>query len=102
MKKFLGKIKSKKGETFIELLIAILIVAFGCFLIATMFNTSMNLNITAQNKDKDFYQAITEMESESQSKDDNYKMLITDESGKTTDVTVSTYGDGKLSAYRKN
>lgn len=102
MKKFLGKIKSKKGETFIELLIAILIVAFGCFLIATMFNTSMNLNITAQNKDKDFYQAITEMESESQSKDDDYTMLIKDENGKTTEVTVSTYGDGKLSAYRKN
>ena len=102
MKEFLKKIKSKQGETFIELLIAILIVAFGCFLIATMFNASMNLNITAQNKDKDFYQAITDMESENNIKDKNYKMLITDESGKTTDVTVNTYGDGKLSAYRKN
>ena len=102
MKKFLGKIKSKQGETFIELLIAILIVAFGCFLIATMFNASMNLNITAQNKDKDFYQAITDMESENNIKDKNYKILITDERKETTDVTVNTYGDGKLSAYRKN
>lgn len=104
MKPFIRKLKSKKGESLAEILIAILIIAFGCMLIAAMYSASMSMNLDAQDADKDFYDAITKMESMgSGDKSGDLTVGITDENGATEkgDIKVDRYGSGGLSSYRK-
>lgn len=104
MKRLIRKFKSKRGETFVEILLAIVIVGFGCMLIATLFGTSFTLNLEAQKKDDAFYQAITEMEERGD--DDisgsDFRVQITDEENKSIDVGTNRYGDDAFSSYRRN
>ena len=109
MKKNLSKLRSHKGESFVEILIAILIVAFGCLLLASMFSASFDLNTSAQQKDKEFYQSISDMESESNLVDDDFQVTITETDGNGTtcgasvNVNTNKYGDENgLTSYRKN
>ena len=96
------KLKSKRGESFVEILIAILIVAFGCMLIATMYVSSMNLNIAAAEKDEEFYQAVSQMEQlfDGSETSERKSAQITDEkSSKSVDIDV--YGDKTNAAYKR-
>lgn len=94
-KKFIRKIASRRGETLVELLVAILIVAFGCMLIAVLYSASMSINLDAQQKDAEFYDAISQIE----------QGTGTEKSGtmqwdnETNDVKV--YGDNGIYFYRK-
>lgn len=62
MKKLFRKLRSQRGESFVEILVAILIVAFGCMLVASMYTSSMNLNLSAAKNDKSYYEALSDME----------------------------------------
>lgn len=62
MKKIIQKFKSKRGETFVGILVAILIVALSAGLFATMYNASMNINLSAQKQDELFYNAVGTLE----------------------------------------
>lgn len=62
MKKLLGKIRSRKGETFIEILIAVLVISLSLMLVATMYSSAFNLNISAKEKDEAFYDALKSVE----------------------------------------
>lgn len=48
-------LKSKKGESMLELLVSILITGASGSLMAIMLTTSTNLNIQAEKGDKEFY-----------------------------------------------
>ena len=90
MGKLFRKIQSKSGETFVEILIAILVVAFGCLLIATMYTSAMNLNLKASKDDDDFYKAMSG------------NVVMEDQDGKIQEIEIDVYGDEKNSAYKRH
>ena len=81
MKRILGKtrskLRSKKGETLVGILVAILIIALSAGLFATMYTASMNIDLSAQKQDKAFYEAVGALEK--MEKSDN---TITKQKGK--------------------
>lgn len=101
MSKFLKKLRSKRGETFAEILIAILIVAFGCMIIAVLYDSSLDLNIKASEQDGAFYSALSETEQllDGESSGTGH-VIIEDEEGSLS-VEVGTYGDGSAAAYKR-
>lgn len=103
MKRVFGKLKDRRGESFIEILIAILIVAFGCLLIATMYTSAMNLNIDASQKDSDFYKAVSEMEQMFSDKSGTSgEAVFQDKNGNEFKEGILMYGgDGANAAYRR-
>lgn len=100
MRNLIKKIKSNSGETFIELIIAILIVAFGCMLIGTLYTSSLNMNITAKNKDDAYYSDLNDMTASDKSYGEG-KITITDDEGDFITVDVDVYGSDDLTSYRK-
>ncbi len=97
------KRRSVRGESFVELLIAVLIVAFGCAIIATMFAVSLGLNKGAREKDDEYYRTLTEME-QGLPTGEKAPVEIDDGSGSENGkITVETelYGEGGLFSYRK-
>ncbi len=66
MKRILGKtrskLRSKKGETLVGILVAILIIALAAGIFAAMYTASMNINLSAREQDKAFYEAVSTLE----------------------------------------
>lgn len=100
--KLIRKLKSKRGESFMEILISILIVAFGCMLIATMYVSAMKMNMIASEKDDEFYKAVSQMEQmfEESKPDTSKKAQITDDGG-SLPVSIDIYGDDSNAAYKR-
>lgn len=93
--------RRKRGESFVEILIAVLIVAFGCLMIATMYSTAMNINISAQEQDADFYKALEEIETATESKETIQVTIDEGDGGDQIHVTADKYGEGLISSYKK-
>ena len=107
MKKLLKKLKNKKGESFVEILISVLIAAFGCLLIATLYSAAMSLNVQASKMDDNFYKSISEMEQmfDGQAQMAHPKVTVTEDGGGNPfDDDVYVYGDkdGGNYAYRRD
>ena len=62
MKNTFQKLKSKRGETLVGILVAILIVALSAGLFAAMYTVSMNINLSAREQDEAFYEAVGTLE----------------------------------------
>ncbi len=103
MKKLIKKLNSKKGESFVELLIAVLIVALGCFLVASLYSVSFDLNTSAQAKDKEFYDTIQKIET-ADKPDGTLNVTLGNVQADSEDITVQAdrYGtdDEDLSLYK--
>lgn len=56
------KLRSSRGETLTEILAAILVCAFSIMLLVGMITTSMNINRQARELDKEFYAALSNVE----------------------------------------
>ena len=100
MKKLLKKSKLKSGETFVELIIAVLIVAFGCLIIATAYSSSLDINIGAAEADDEYYTQMDLIEKGENKKDGDHHVTITDSEGDSIDVSVDVYGNDSLSTYK--
>ena len=102
MKNLKNKLKSKKGETLVGILVAILIVALSAGMFATMDSASMNINLSAQKQDEAFYDAVGELEQMEKSDNavtsDGQLKYSSDSHSESVDVEYSTQ-DG-LSVYR--
>ena len=89
------KLFSRKGESFVELLIAVLVVAFGCLIVGVMYSVAFNANLKAKEQDTEYYDALSTME----------QMEGTGETFQVTvdgaDVTVEKFGNETYSSYRK-
>lgn len=99
MKKYLQKISSKRGESFAELLVAVLVVVFGCLIIASLFATSLDLNRTAAEKDNAYYDSLTEMETNGTSLGD-FQVDINDNGG-SIPIETQRYGNEDYTSYSK-
>lgn len=102
--KILRKLKSKSGESFVEILISVLIVAFGCMLIATMYSAAMNMNVKASKEDKEYYETVSEMEQlfESRPSESQKRAEIKDDSGNSDFFDIDIYGDSSNAAYKRS
>ncbi len=105
MRKLSKKLRSRKGEGFAELLVAVLVVAFGCALIASMYAASMSLNLKAKEEDDKYYDALSDMETMQNKKEHETEIRVfdKDEHGQETEefnVGVREFGNDQYSSYR--
>lgn len=102
MKKLVCKLRSRAGESFAEILVAIFIVAMAALLMASMVTASGGLDMKARQEDEAFYKAINAVESGTGTPSDG-TVTITSDGGTSVGVEVKVYTDtdGTLSAYEK-
>lgn len=56
------KLSSRRGETLVEILVAILIIALSAGLFASMYMAAMGINSSAREQDRLFYDAVDRLE----------------------------------------
>ena len=102
MRKLMGRSRRNKGESFVEILIAILIVAFGCVILATLYSSAMDLNLTAAKKDDAFYDSVSQTEQMFDSESTGKGTVIIEGEGEDeVTVSIKTYGDEDNAAYKR-
>lgn len=106
MRRLTAKIRSRKGETLIEILVSILIVALSALLVAAMFGAAGRINITIRDLDEQFYQSVTEVESQQGTPSKGVvEYEITDEEDPqkgSIDVEIFTDSNGTFSGYSQS
>lgn len=101
--KIVNKIKSRKGETYIEVLFAVLVIAFATLIVAVLYSTAFNLNVSAREKDDAFYTALQQVERldpNIKEKNPDTQVTITGDGGASNRVNVDAYESGGITAYR--
>lgn len=58
-----NKLRSRLGETFVEVLVALLIVALATMLLASMVMASGSIDANTREQDEKFYDAVSALES---------------------------------------
>lgn len=105
MKKLFKKIKSKKGETLVEVLVGILIIAFAAALFAGMYSATGNINMIAREQDAALYSAVADLEQkkeDSSAKKEGGNVQITDEGGNNIgSVEVDVWSEDGMTSYKK-
>ena len=94
------KLKSQKGETLIETLAALLVMALGTAVFAGMVNVSSRMNESAIERDRSYYAALTRAETVAGGEAASVTVTYEDEKTDTVSVTLSRADDSKLVSYR--
>ena len=63
MRRTVNKLRSRRGETFVEVLVALLIVALATMLLASMVTASGSIDANTREQDEKFYDAVSALES---------------------------------------
>lgn len=93
--------RSRRGESYAELLISILIIALAALLLASMAFASANLNRTAKKMDEELYAAVTDVgNGAGEARKGKVEFEIEGKEKGTLDVDVFT--SGNLSAYSRS
>ena len=107
MKRAILRLKSRAGESFSEVLVALLIVALASMLLAAMYSASGSVDAKVKQEDSEFYKEISAVEAATDPAKkvagDN-KISIKDSGGSFTaeiDVDVYKTDDGTLKSYEK-
>lgn len=110
--KIVNKIKSRKGETYIEVLFAVLVITFATLIVAVLYSTAFNLNVSAREKDDAFYTALQQVErldpdikvkeetNPGNPGNPDTQVTITGDGGASNTVNVDAYESGGITAYR--
>jgi type II secretory pathway pseudopilin PulG len=88
----MAKLKSKRGETIVETLVAILIVVLTSSFFLTAVIATAKINKTANSADNSFRAAQEQVEKQENKQDGTVTITVGNQS-KTYDVEV--YGDGE-------
>ena len=112
-----NKLKSKKGETLVGILVAVLIIALSAGVFAAMYSAAGNINLSARRRDEKFFESVENLEKNIESGgDDNnpggdgeigYLTYIpTDENGNpeatgSSQVNVEVFTEDGMTSYRK-
>ncbi len=101
MKKSVSRLLSRAGESFSEVLVAILIVAMAALLLASMVSASGSIDRATREEDEAFYEAISEVE-EGNAAPVPGTITVKPDGGSAINIDVDVYKDvdGMLSAYR--
>jgi competence protein ComGC len=102
MSEIIKKLKSQSGETFIEILSALIIVSFATILFASLVIASNKLNDTQKAADSAFYKAVAECEAVSDTDKDYSDVYITDKTGiQLEKIKCATSSHDGLTSYIK-
>ncbi len=109
MRKLTNKLRSRAGESFAEVLVALLIVAMAALLLAGMYSASSALDKNAMESDKKLYEAVSKLETTDPAATETPSTItITEETtpGGGTGTTVppievNVYTEDGLTAYQK-
>lgn len=101
MRGLASKLRSRSGESFAEVLVAILVIAMAALLMASMVTASGGIDINARNQDKDFYAAVTALETVDGTvvTPTTAEVKVTETGGTQNSVNVNVYSKEGLIAY---
>ena len=85
--KLIRKLKSRKGESLAEVLVAVLIVALSAAAFLSMVTASAGINRTTERKDTEFYKTMSKLEAGTA---DTTGTSETSETSETSDTTETT------------
>lgn len=104
MRKCMAKLRSRAGETLVEILVALLIIALASILMVGMYSASTSIDKSARDQDKRLYESLSAVEGGTATKLTTITEITlddTDTSGKDVTIKVDVYEDGAFTAYRK-
>lgn len=106
-----NKLKSKKGETLVGILVAVLIIALSAGMFAAMYSAAGNINLSARRRDEKFFESVENLEKNIESGGDNKAVgtltyIPTDENGNpeatgSSQVNVEVFTEDGMTSYRK-
>lgn len=109
MKKSLReRLASHSGETLVETLVSVLVIAMAALLLASMISASGSIDISARNEDDEFYKSLSAAELQADTSESGSIEIIvqkqnggeyTDEGAPET-VQVDAYGADGLASYK--
>lgn len=92
-----NKLRSRKGETLTETLVAVLLVGLASVVLASMISAASHMSAQALERDKDLYEEITAAEAQSGGQDGSVIIKI---DGSDKNFTVTYYGgEDQLRSY---
>ena len=102
----LNKLKSTRGETFVESLVAVVVVSLATLLFVGLVTAAGNINAVQKKADRDFYSAMSKVERlEGTDNDGNAVSIdvsVTDDRGiKLENVKCGVTKKGSLYAYNR-
>lgn len=101
MKQYWNKLRTRRGETVAEVLLAVLVAGVAMALVAGAASAAVRLNVTAREVDAAYYAQLSAAETRAGPKQEA-KLTITLGVGASYDFDVDIYGgDGELRAYEK-
>ena len=109
MKKLLKKLKSAKGESLAEMLVALLFVALALIMMATMINSASRITMQSRQATREFYSGLNTLDNPASGSGTEATASFKDSSGNAVSigagadfkVTVSGNGkDGNDAIYR--
>ena len=100
MKRAVNKLRSRLGETFVEVLVALLIVGLATMLLASMVTASGSIDANTREQDVGFYKAVSDLESGSATPTTTSQVTV-DWGGATVNVdNVTIYEQDGLKAWK--
>ena len=107
MKKLLKKLKSAKGESLAEMLVALLFVALALIMMATMINSASRITMQSRQATREFYSGLNTLDNYASGSEatasfkDSSGNAVSIGAGADFKVTVSGNGkDGNDAIYR--
>ena len=100
MRKTALKLRSKRGETLVEMLVSIVLLGLSISIMAVMLTTAYKMNRAAREADGQYYVALSS--AERQSEDDkigNGGKVSISYGTKKVEVSVDFYGGDSLRSY---
>lgn len=99
------KLTSRKGETLVEILVAILIIALAAGLFASMYMAAMSINSSARKQDEQFFDAVEKLEQavdENKTKSDKTVTYtpVGEGAGASSSAQVEVVTEDGMSVYR--
>ena len=94
MTKTASKLRSKRGETLVEMLVSIVLLGLSISIMSVMVATAYNMNMAAREADEKYYSDLSAAEAKN-NKVDTVKVSISDGT-KTVDIKVDIFGGDSL------
>ncbi len=108
MKKLTNKLRSRAGESFAEVLVALLVVVLAAVLLVGMYSASSALDKNAMEGDKKLYEAVSKLETVDPTDPTatTGTVTITEDTtgvgtGTSVSIEVNIYEQDGLTAYQK-
>ena len=95
------KLRSRRGETLVETLVAILVSALSVVLLVGGITVAAQINRRAAEQDGDFYGQLTAAETQMEPPVRTFSVTVAPEGAASFTITAGLYGEGDLWAYAR-